>query len=75
MSPSPRSIANDGTKFYLKTNKDAPQYRIVQVDLADANVTIKEFIPEDKDAYLEDVQAVADDKFAVVYKRNVSFFS
>ncbi|KAH9921497.1 prolyl oligopeptidase [Epithele typhae] len=28
-------IANDGTKFYFVTNKDAPRYKLLSVDLAD----------------------------------------
>ncbi|KAF8576207.1 hypothetical protein K439DRAFT_1649348 [Ramaria rubella] len=65
-----RYVANDETKFYIKTNKDAPQHRIVQLDLIDPN-SLVELIPEDKDAHLEEVFAVSGDKFAVVYKRNV----
>ncbi|KAH9938686.1 prolyl oligopeptidase [Fomitopsis serialis] len=52
-------IANDGTKFYLITNKDAPQYKLVSVDLADPpeKRVFRDVIPEDKDAHLEDVRA------------------
>ncbi|KIJ56911.1 hypothetical protein M422DRAFT_149708 [Sphaerobolus stellatus SS14] len=64
-------LANDGPKFYFKTNKDAPQYRVVTYDLAEPSKGFVELIPEDKDAYLEDVLVVNDDKFVVVYKRNV----
>ncbi|KAI0092497.1 prolyl oligopeptidase [Irpex rosettiformis] len=64
-------IANDGTKFYFKTNKDAPQYKLVSVDLAAKNREFKDVIPEDKDAHLEDVLAIGEDKLIVVYKRNV----
>ncbi|KAF8529233.1 prolyl oligopeptidase [Hysterangium stoloniferum] len=64
-------IANDGTKFYLQTNKDAPQYRVVEIDLTDPSRNLREFIPENKDAHLGTILAVADDKFVVVYKRNV----
>lgn len=66
------SIANDGTKFYFKTNKDAPQYKLVSIDIASEKREFKEVIPEDKDAHLEDVLAISDDKLIVVYKRNVS---
>ncbi|KZP21737.1 hypothetical protein FIBSPDRAFT_740187 [Athelia psychrophila] len=64
-------LANDGTKFYLRTNEKAPQYKVVTTDIADKNRAFKELIPEDKDAHLEDVTVVADDKLVVVYKRNV----
>ncbi|OBZ71845.1 Prolyl endopeptidase [Grifola frondosa] len=66
-------IANDGTKFYLLTNKDAPQYKLVTVDIADSpeKRVFKDVIPEDKDAHLEDVHPVNNDHAAVVFKRNV----
>lgn len=64
-------IANDGTKLYLRTNENAPQYQVITIDLADPSRQHKVLIPEAKDAYLDDVTAVGDDKLAVVYKRNV----
>jgi len=66
-------IANDGTKFYFTTNKDAPQYKLVQVDIAHPpeQRVFKDVIPEDKDAHLDDVMAVNQDYFVVKYKRNV----
>ena len=67
------SVANNGTTFYFLTNKDAPQYKLVTVDIthpAEQRV-FKDILPEDKDAHLEDVLAVNGDHFAVVYKRNV----
>ena len=69
------SVANDGTVFYFHTNKDAPQYKLVSVDIADPpeKRVFKELIPEDKDAHLEDVRAVNGDHAVVVYKRNVGF--
>lgn len=67
-----RSVSNDGTKFYFKTNKDAPQYRVVSYDIADPSKGFVDVIPEDKDAHLEDIKPIDQDKFVVVYKRNVS---
>ncbi|EPT03158.1 hypothetical protein FOMPIDRAFT_1035541 [Fomitopsis schrenkii] len=66
-------IANDGTKFYLLTNKDAPQYKLVSVDLAHPpeQRVFRDVIPEDKDAHLEGVIAVNHNNFVVTYKRNV----
>ncbi|KAI0722036.1 prolyl oligopeptidase [Cerioporus squamosus] len=66
-------IANDGTKFYFLTNKDAPQYKLVTVDIAEApeKRVFKDLIPEDKDAHLQDVLAVNGDHAVVIYKRNV----
>ena len=71
------SIANDGTKFYFLTNKDAPQYKLVTVDIADPpeKRVFKDLIPEDKEAHLQDVLAVNGDYAAVVYKRNVRDYS
>ncbi|KAH7926038.1 hypothetical protein BV22DRAFT_1128529 [Leucogyrophana mollusca] len=64
-------IANDGTKLYLRTNEDAPQYKVITIDLADKTRERKVLIPEQKDAFLDAVHAVGGDKLAVVYKRNV----
>jgi prolyl oligopeptidase len=58
--------------LYIRTNEDAPQYKVVTLDLADEERKRKVIIPEDKDAHLEDVQPVNNDSFVVVYKRNVS---
>ncbi|CDO74182.1 hypothetical protein BN946_scf185043.g234 [Trametes cinnabarina] len=66
-------IANDGTKFYFLTNKDAPMYKLVAVDIADPveKRVFDDIIPEDKKAHLQDVLAVNIDHAAVVYKHNV----
>lgn len=57
----------------MLTNKDAPQYKMVSVDVAlpPEQRQLKDVIPEDKDAHLEDVMAINNDRFTVVYKRNV----
>jgi prolyl oligopeptidase len=65
-------LANDGSKLYIRTNEDAPQYKIVTLDMADEKRERKVIIPEDKDTHLEDVVPVNNDTFVVVYKRNVS---
>ncbi|KZT12672.1 uncharacterized protein LAESUDRAFT_718954 [Laetiporus sulphureus 93-53] len=66
-------IANDGSKFYLMTNKGAPQYKLVSIDLADPpeKRVFKDVIPEDKDAHLEGVHAINENSLIVTYKRNV----
>lgn len=66
-----RVIANDGTKLYILTNENAPRYKVITIDLADPKRERKDLIPEEKDAFLDDVRAVGKDYFAVVYKRNV----
>jgi Prolyl oligopeptidase, N-terminal beta-propeller domain. len=64
-------ISNDRTKFYIRTNHSAPQYKIITVDLADQKREFVDLVPENKDAHLASVVPVDKDKFAVVYKRNV----
>lgn len=64
-------LSNDGTKFFIRTNEKAPQYKVVTIDIAAKDRKFVELIPEDKDAHLEDVTVVAEDKLVVVYKRNV----
>lgn len=64
-------LANDGTKLYIQTNKDAPQYKLITIDLSDPNLTQTELVPEDKEAKLETADLVNNDKLALVYKRNV----
>ena len=67
------SLGNDDTKFYLLTNKDAPLYKVVTVDLADPDLKFVDLIPEDPEAPLEKARMVDGDKFVLTYKRNVSF--
>jgi hypothetical protein len=61
--------------MYIRTSKDASQYKFITIDLADVNRQPKELISEDKDAHLEDVSPVDNDKFVVVYQRNVNYWS
>ncbi|KAF4618878.1 hypothetical protein D9613_009989 [Agrocybe pediades] len=63
-------IANDGPLFYLKTNKDAPQYKVITVDISKDN-EIKELISERCDACLSSIVSVNKSYFALTYKRNV----
>ena len=69
--PEQHRLANDGTKLYIRTNQDAPQYKVITMDLDDPKREQKILIPEDKDAHLEDFLAVNHDSFVAVYKRNV----
>jgi len=68
-------IANDSTKLYILTNENAPQYKVITIDLADPKRERKDLIPEQGDAFLDDVVAVGKDRFAIVYKRNVGSLS
>ena len=76
-------IANDGTKFYIRTNANAPKYKLIVVDVDEfvkankggpvhINQISRDLIPEDKDALLEDVTVVGHDRLMTMYKRNVS---
>ncbi|KAF6762498.1 prolyl oligopeptidase [Ephemerocybe angulata] len=63
-------VDNDGPLFYIRTNKDAPRYKVVTIDVSKPT-KFKEFIPE-SDGSLGDVSSVNRGRnFAVVYKRNV----
>lgn len=64
-------LANDGTKFYIRTNKDADQYKISTIDLADSKRALKDLIPEDKSAHLDSAKFIDGDKLVVVFKRDV----
>lgn len=75
-------IGNDGAIFYLQTNADAPQYKVITVDVeafrqasTSGPVHIKDFtnvlVPEDKDAHLEDALILGHDRLVTIYKRNV----
>ncbi|MGI8639322.1 MAG: prolyl oligopeptidase family serine peptidase [Pyrinomonadaceae bacterium] len=39
-------IGNDGSKFYFRTDKDAPRGRIVMVDILDKDLKWKEVVPQ-----------------------------
>ena len=66
------SLGNDGTKFYFSTNENAPQYKIVTIDISDPKFERKELVPEDKGAKLESVEFANENYLALVYKRNAS---
>lgn len=67
---SARRIGNDGTLFYCLTDKDAPQEKIITIDIADPKFTMKDLVPEQKDAKLEAADLVGD-YLITVYKRDV----
>lgn len=64
-------IENDGTKFYIRTNENAPQYKVITIDLADSSLAHTDLIPEVKDAKLDTVE-LSNETFVIVYKKNVS---
>ena len=57
--------------IYLKSNLNAPRYKVVTIDLSTGDPEIRDFIPEQKDATLIQVKCVNDEYFVVIYKRNV----
>ncbi|KAL5527147.1 hypothetical protein ACEPAG_5938 [Sanghuangporus baumii] len=65
-------IGNDGTKFYLTTNKDAAKYKVISIDISDPQFTRKEVVPEDKDAKLQSADIVNENSLVLIYKRNVN---
>ncbi len=48
---------NVGTKFFLMTNKDAPRFKVVTIDIAAADPVVKDVVPE-QDAVLDGASLV-----------------
>ncbi|KAL4400076.1 serine-type endopeptidase [Malassezia pachydermatis] len=78
-------LANDGLRFYMLTNKDAPNYRIVYFDLDPSQAqrvqhvsqlqggvhTFHDLIAEDKNAILTTATVIDHNKLLVVCSRDV----
>ncbi|KAF8680930.1 prolyl oligopeptidase [Rhizoctonia solani] len=68
-------LANDGPRFYIKTNKDAPNYRVTTVDISNEervkNRSFVPFIDEDPKAPIEQIKPINQDTWAIVYSRDV----
>ena len=65
------SLGNDGSKLYFKTNKDAPLYRIIAIDVSDSSLKRETIVEMQKDAILDSAALVHKTYFALVHKRNV----
>jgi prolyl oligopeptidase len=65
-------IANDDTVFTFLTNKDAPKYKVVRVDLKEPGSWI-DVVPEYGKDVLESACAVNGDKMIVSYLRDVKY--
>ncbi|KAJ6938272.1 hypothetical protein NC651_004857 [Populus alba x Populus x berolinensis] len=65
-------IANDDTVFTFLTNKDAPKYKVVRVDLKEPGSWI-DVVPESGKDVLESACAVNGDKMIVSYLRDVKY--
>lgn len=67
-------ITNTGSVVYLLTNNNAPNSKVIKLDLANKptdSSTWIDVVPEDKNAVLEDATCVDNDKLALVYMRDV----
>jgi len=68
-------ITTRGSVLYIKTDKDAPRGKVVTIDLSGETQEIRDFIPEDKDAQLAQINSANKEHFVAIYKRNVIFHS
>ncbi|GLT99920.1 hypothetical protein SLE2022_173240 [Rubroshorea leprosula] len=66
------AIANDDTLFTFRTNKGAPRYKLVRVDLKQPN-NWTDVIPESEKDVLESADAVNRNKMIVRYLSNVRY--
>ncbi|KAF8377751.1 hypothetical protein HHK36_031136 [Tetracentron sinense] len=67
-----RSIVNDGTQFTFLTNKDAPKYKLVRVDLKEPSVWTEVLQEAEKDV-LESAYAVNGNQILVSYLSDVKY--
>ncbi|MED6106352.1 hypothetical protein PIB30_004126 [Stylosanthes scabra] len=65
-------IANDGTAFTFLTNKDAPKYKLVRVDLREPTVW-SEVLQESENDVLESACAVNGNQLIVSYLSDVKY--
>ena len=61
-----QAVANDDTVFTFLTNKDAPKYKLVRVDLREPN-TWTEIIPQSENDVLDSAVAVNGNQLVVSY--------
>ncbi|KAK7283773.1 hypothetical protein RIF29_13519 [Crotalaria pallida] len=65
-------IANDGNVFTLRTNKDAPKYKLVRVDINEPNAWVDVIQESEKDV-LESACAVNGNQLIVSYLSDVKY--
>ncbi|CAI8606496.1 unnamed protein product [Vicia faba] len=66
------AVANDDTVFTFLTNKDAPKYKLVRVDLKEP-ITWIDVIPESETGVLKSAFAVNGNQLIVSYLRDVKY--
>lgn len=66
------AVANDETVFTFLTNKDAPKYKLVRVDLNDPNVWT-DVVPEAEKDVLQSAYAVNGDQMILCYLSDVKY--
>ncbi|KAK4753341.1 hypothetical protein SAY87_022139 [Trapa incisa] len=66
------NVANDGSVFTFLTNKNAPRYKLVRVDLKEPNVW-SEVVPESEKDVLESVHAVNGNQMILCYLSDVKY--
>jgi prolyl oligopeptidase len=67
------SLGNEGSKFWLQTNKEASREKIVTIDISSDNPMFEDVVPEDPDALIMQA-ALVSDHLVLVYSRNVRSF-
>jgi len=72
---SPYSIDNNGSKFTVQTNKDAPNWKVQTFDLNADQISFETIIEEDSKAVLGSVSPIREDLLVVTYCRDVSLIS
>ncbi|KAI4389994.1 hypothetical protein MLD38_002153 [Melastoma candidum] len=66
------AVANDGSVFTFLTNKDAPKYKLVRVDLNEPNVW-SDVLPESEKDVLRSASAVNGNQMIVSYLSDVKY--
>lgn len=64
-------ITNTGSKFIFKTNKDAPNYRLVAIDFADLSKEWENLIPEHPKDVIDWAKAVNNGQLILCYLQDV----
>ncbi|CAG8509568.1 15576_t:CDS:10 [Acaulospora colombiana] len=65
------SITNDNTRFYFKTNLNAPRYRVVKYDLAHPEEGFTEIVGEHPKDVLSSADVVAETNLVLTYMHDV----